>query len=239
MQPKVDRAVRLGYCVPYSQLTTRARLSAVPADNDSILSALIATQSLDRSGEESLAPEEWLAASASIEPLVRNWHGDARADGFHARIPQFVLEHGWTAALWYDIQEREMHATSYPTIDPSTPILARMQSISANLTRRRTEDLVQSLLRSTNARAALPLHCAPSQASTTARPASDLDRRVEPGRRGTGRRSHSASLASTGTSLHHRLPATLALIQKWLQLGFWVTHDEAATRVCMGRSSTL
>lgn len=90
-----------------------------------------------------------MAAADAVEPLVRKYHGDPRANALamhHARIPKLAKQFGWPAARRYDILERE-NAVSQPTVDLGTYNHLRMQMVSAELSRAELSAAAAQLVR--------------------------------------------------------------------------------------------
>ncbi|KAI0662335.1 hypothetical protein C8Q70DRAFT_1093350, partial [Cubamyces menziesii] len=133
VHPKVDRAIRLGHYVPYSYLTPTARAAVNPQDNDSLVAALTADRSLDRSGEHSISVADWIAAGQTVVKLVRTYHGETRASALethHRTVTRLAALTDWHAAFLYDTAEREMAAAD-PQHDLGTRNSAR-QAMAVN-----------------------------------------------------------------------------------------------------------
>lgn len=134
---KIENAVKNGDYIPYSQLVPSARATAAP-EHDSILSALAGPQALDRSGEYAISAHDWISVAGTVEGLVLKYHGETRAAALrahHALVPRLASLLDWTAALKYDIGERDM-ARSVPQLDLGSVNQARLAHVTADYHRR-------------------------------------------------------------------------------------------------------
>ena len=112
---KVDDAFRLYKYVPYSSLTSAARLKASRGEEDFIINASggLTTKALDRKDEQNILLPDWLEASATAEERIHFHHGEARASALakhHRIVTDLAHTHPWSIAIEYNIRQREMAA---------------------------------------------------------------------------------------------------------------------------------
>ncbi|KAH8105148.1 hypothetical protein BXZ70DRAFT_919588 [Cristinia sonorae] len=115
--PAVDKAVRKGLYVPYDALTRANRVKAHRGEEEIVLhpNGSASIRGLSRDGEKYISLEDWLAASHTVEALVRTYHGDARADclkAHHMNVRKLLGQGlSWSqTCLPYDIHQRELWA---------------------------------------------------------------------------------------------------------------------------------
>lgn len=122
--PKVEDTIRQFRYVPYTSLSHTARLRAAQGDDDFVINAQggLTAKGLDRRNETTIATLDWHAAARVVEDRTRFHHGEARANALashHAIILSLGRTHGWSFAIEYDIQQRELLAAQ-PAHDIST-----------------------------------------------------------------------------------------------------------------------
>ncbi|KZT34682.1 hypothetical protein SISSUDRAFT_1131707 [Sistotremastrum suecicum HHB10207 ss-3] len=89
--PKVEECIKNYSYIPYTALTTAAKLKTAQGDEDFVInsSGSITAKGLDRRNEQSIALADWLAAASLIESRIRHHHGNDYADmlaNHHANV---------------------------------------------------------------------------------------------------------------------------------------------------------
>ena len=104
--------------MPYTALTHAARLRASRGEEDFLINSQggLTAKGLDRRNEHLISTIDWQGAARAVEERVREYHGPARGDAFaahHQVVMDLARMHGWSAAMDYDIQQRELAAANH------------------------------------------------------------------------------------------------------------------------------
>jgi hypothetical protein len=132
--PKVDKAFKSFRYIPYSSLTSAARLKAAYGEEDFILNANggLTAKALDWRNEKLISAVDWHAAARVAEERIRFHHGEVRAGAFaqhHKLVMDLGHSHDWNIAMGYDVQQREAVALN-PSHDLACLDLAALMIIS-------------------------------------------------------------------------------------------------------------
>ncbi|KAF8577821.1 hypothetical protein K439DRAFT_1621790 [Ramaria rubella] len=119
--PKAEEAFRTFCYVPYSALTTAARVKADRGDEEFTISTTgaITARGLDRQLEKAISMVDWLATSKAVVERTHFHWGATRADALSSHsslLMELARLHSWDVAMEYDIQQREAVARN-PTYD--------------------------------------------------------------------------------------------------------------------------
>lgn len=162
-QARIREAVRLNKYVPYDQFGWNAYNSKDnrPAEELTLTpQGIWMLRGFSKDRERSLPLTEWLAASAAMEKLVREIHGNTRGDYLaqhNQNVTNLARRASWQAALEYDIQLREAWVAD-PSMDISVVDTERWQLIVTDL-----------LCQSMNSPAKRSLHSYPDSSSRPAK----------------------------------------------------------------------
>lgn len=111
---KVEDAFKHYRYIPYTALTHAARSRAFLRGEDS---SFVFTQDgltargLDRSNELFITTVDWIAAAKAAEERTAHHWGDERASALvshHLVVLDIGRTHGWSVAMQYDVQQREL-----------------------------------------------------------------------------------------------------------------------------------
>lgn len=132
--PKVEEAFRRFQYVPYTALTTAARLKAAQGEENFTINAQggLTAKGLDRRNEKSISIVDWYAASTAAEGRIREHFGEARATALaahHRIVMDLGRSHNWETAMEYDVSQCEMVALR-PAHDLSTLDIAALAIIA-------------------------------------------------------------------------------------------------------------
>ena len=113
--PKVDKAFKALCYIPYSVLTTVAKLRAAWGEEDFVVNAQggLTAKGLDCRGERSLSMVEWYAATKAAAAHISIYHGKTHMVALaahHKLVMDLGQSHGWETAMEYDVQQRELAA---------------------------------------------------------------------------------------------------------------------------------
>lgn len=137
---KVEEKVKEGLYIPYSSLVGKTWDKALTREHEFMFNAEggLTAKGLDRSNEKQIPLSEWLAASSTVEGLIRKHHGDTRVDAHllhHKHVANIACIHNWTIAIDYDIRQREKAAAeprfNISCVDEQTIVLIASESLMA------------------------------------------------------------------------------------------------------------
>ena len=99
--------------IPYTALTTAARLKAAQGEENFTINAQggLTAKGLDRRNERSISVVDWYTASAAAEGRIREHFGEGRAAALvahHKIVMDLGHSHNWDIAMEYDISQCEM-----------------------------------------------------------------------------------------------------------------------------------
>ena len=122
--PKAEEAFRLFRYVPYTSLSTLARVKASRGEDEVILnlSGGISVKLLDQCNEKSISVVEWHAAAHVAKERTQFHHGEAQANTLalhHKVVMDLGRTHSWEVTVEYDIQQHELSLLN-PTHDLSS-----------------------------------------------------------------------------------------------------------------------
>lgn len=112
--PKVEEAFKLYRYVPYTTLTHAARSKAFLHGEDSsfvFTSDGLMAKGLDRSNELLVSTVDWIAAAKAAEERTTHYWGPERGAALvlhHLVVLDIGRTHGWSVAMHYDVQQREL-----------------------------------------------------------------------------------------------------------------------------------
>jgi hypothetical protein len=131
---KVEEAFRRFQYVPYTALTTAARLKAAQGEENFTINVQggLTAKGLNRRNEKSISVVDWYAASMAAKGRIREHFGEGRATALaahHKIVMDLGHSHNWDIAMEYDISQREMVALR-PVHDLSTLDIAVLAIIA-------------------------------------------------------------------------------------------------------------
>ena len=130
----MDEAFKNFHYVPYSSLTSAARIKVAHGEEDIVFNAQggLTVKALDRRNEKLISAVDWHAAAHAAEERIRFYHGNARAEAFvahHKLVMDLSHSHNWDIAMEYDVQQREVVALN-PSHDLSSLDMAALTLIA-------------------------------------------------------------------------------------------------------------